>query len=117
MGKLTTHVLDTMRGKTGAGIALELFRLHADRRELLMRGLTNSDGRSHAPLLGEDAMQVGLYELDFHVGDYFATLGVAQTEPRFLDVVTLRFGIADAKAHLHVPLLVSPYAYSTYRGS
>ncbi|MCB1572109.1 MAG: hydroxyisourate hydrolase, partial [Xanthomonadales bacterium] len=63
------------------------------------------------------AMQVGLYELDFHVGDYFATLGVAQTEPRFLDVVTVRFGIADDRAHLHVPLLVSPYGYSTYRGS
>ena len=117
MGKLTTHVLDTMRGKPGAGIAFELFRLHENRRELLMRGLTTSDGRSHAPLLAEGAMQTGLYELDFHVGDYFAALGVAQTEPRFLDVVTLRFGIADAGANLHVPLLVSPYSYSTYRGS
>ena len=117
MGKLTTHVLDTMRGKPGSGMALELFRLHEDRRELLMRGLTNHDGRNSAPLLTDEAMQAGIYELDFHVGDYFATLGVTQTEPRFLDVVTLRFGIADVKASLHVPLLVSPYSYSTYRGS
>lgn len=117
MAKLTTHVLDTMRGRPGAGIAIELFRLHEDRRELLMRGLTNSDGRNNAPLLAEGTMQVGFYELDFHVGDYFATLGVSLTEPRFLDVVTLRFGIADSKAALHVPLLVSPYGYSTYRGS
>jgi 5-hydroxyisourate hydrolase len=117
MGKLTTHVLDTMRGKPAAGIAIELFRLQENRRELLMRGLTNRDGRNNAPLLADDTMQTGLYELDFHVGDYFSALGVAQPEPRFLDVVTLRFGIADTKTALHVPLLVSPYGYSTYRGS
>ncbi len=117
MGKLTTHVLDTMRGMPASGMAMELYRLHGDRRELLMRGLTNSDGRNNVPLLVDSAMQTGIHELDFHVGDYFATLGVAQSEPRFLDVVTLRFGIADVKASLHVPLLVSPYSYSTYRGS
>lgn len=117
MGKLTTHVLDTMRGRPASGMAIELYRLHEDRRELLMRGLTNSDGRNNSPLLADGAMQAGIYELDFHAGDYFATLGVAQSEPRFLDVVTLRFGIADTKAALHVPLLVSPFSYSTYRGS
>ena len=117
MGKLTTHVLDTVRGKPASGIAFELFRLHEDRRELLMRGLTNADGRCNTPLLAEATMQVAVYELDFHAGDYFAMLGVSQTEPRFLDVVTLRFGIADTKGNLHVPLLLSPYSYSTYRGS
>ena len=117
MGKLTTHVLDTVRGKPAAGIAFALFRLHEDRRELLMQGLTNADGRCNSPLLADTTMQVGSYELDFRAGDYFAMLGVALTEPRFLDVITLRFGIADAKANLHVPLLLSPYSYSTYRGS
>ncbi len=117
MGKLTTHVLDTVRGKPAAGVAFELFRLHEDRRELLMRGLTNAEGRCNSPLLANGTMQIGLYELDFHAGDYFSVLGVAQSEPRFLDVITLRFGIADVKANLHVALLVSPYSYSTYRGS
>lgn len=117
MGKLTTHVLDTVRGKPAAGIAFELFRLHEDHRELLMRGLTNSDGRCNSALLADGNMQRGVYELEFYAGDYFALLGVAQTEPRFLDVITLRFGIADTKANLHVPLLLSPYSYSTYRGS
>lgn len=117
MGKLTTHVLDTMRGKPAAGVAFELFRLHEDRRELLMRGLTNTDGRCNSPLLADGNMQAGIYELDFHAGDYFALLGVSQPEPRFLDVITLRFGIADVKGNLHVPLLLSPYGYSTYRGS
>ncbi len=117
MGKLTTHVLDTVRGKPAAGIAFELYRLHEDRRELLMRGMTNTDGRCNSALLADGNMQVGIYELDFHAGDYFSVLGVAQSEPRFLDVITLRFGIADAKGNLHVPLLLSPYSYSTYRGS
>lgn len=117
MGKLTTHVLDTSRGKPAAGMAFELYWLHEAGRELLLRGLTNADGRSNAPLLADATMRTGTYELEFHSGDYFAMLGVAQSEPRFLDVVTLRFGIADASANYHVPLLVSPFAYSTYRGS
>ncbi|TXI73163.1 MAG: hydroxyisourate hydrolase [Dokdonella sp.] len=117
MGKLTTHVLDTARGKPAAGMAFELFRIHENGRELLLRGLTNADGRCNSPLLADTTFQVGMYELDFHSGDYFAMLGVTQTEPRFLDVVTLRFGVADAKDNLHVPLLVSPYSYSTYGGS
>jgi 5-hydroxyisourate hydrolase len=118
MGKLTTHVLDTAHGRPGAGIALSLYRCdgHGGRAELARR-LTNADGRCDAPLLTDDAMQAGTYEIDFAVGDYFAALGTALPTPRFLDVVTLRFGIADPAAHYHVPLLVSPYGYSTYRGS
>jgi 5-hydroxyisourate hydrolase len=117
MGKLTTHVLDTAHGKPGAGIALELYGIVAGARLMLVRATTNSDGRCDAPLLADYKFQAGIYELDFHVGDYFAGLGLAQPQPRFLDVVTLRVGIADASAHYHVPLLVSPYSYSTYRGS
>ena len=117
MGKLTTHVLDTAHGRPGAGIALSLHRLDGGERRLAGRHRTNADGRCDAPLLEGDALEAGTYELEFAVGDYFAALGVAMPAPRFLDVVTLRFGIADAAAHYHVPLLVSPWSYSTYRGS
>lgn len=117
MGKLTTHVLDTAHGRPGAGIAIGLYRCADDGRQLLGTFTTNGDGRCDAPLLADAALQVGRYELDFAVGDYFAGLGLTLAEPRFLDVITLRFGIADASAHYHVPLLVSPYSYSTYRGS
>jgi len=116
MGKLTTHVLDTANGRPAAGLSIELFR-SGEKREPLGRFVTNADGRCDAPLLQDAALQVGVYELDFHLGDYFAAAGVAVAQPRFLDVVTLRFGIADANAHYHVPLLASPYSYSTYRGS
>ncbi|MGB0133656.1 hydroxyisourate hydrolase [Dokdonella sp.] len=116
MAKLTTQIIDSSRGKPAAGVALELYRLHEDRRELLIRGLTGKDGRNHSALLSESGMQAGQYELDFHVGDYFATLGVSLSEPRFLDVISLRIGIADANSDLHVPLLVSPYGYSMVRG-
>ncbi|HVF35639.1 MAG TPA: hydroxyisourate hydrolase [Candidatus Saccharimonadia bacterium] len=117
MGKLTTHVLDTAHGRPGAGIVIELYRGEAGRRETLGRRVTNADGRCDTPLLEGDAMPAGVYELDFHVGDYFASLGLDIPAPRFIDVVTLRFGISDAGASYHVPLLVSPYGYSTYRGS
>lgn len=117
MGKLTTHVLDTAHGKPGAGIAIALFRVDSGVRAPLGAFTTNADGRCDAPLLEGASLREGTYELDFAVGDYFFALGVALAQPRFLDVVTLRFGIADAAAHYHVPLLVSPYAYSTYRGS
>ena len=117
MGKLTTHVLDTAHGRPGAGIALALHRVEGATRRLLGRMRTNPDGRCDAPLLEGAALEAGTYELDFAAGDYFAGLGVALPEPRFLDVVTLRFGIADPAAHYHVPLLVSPWSYSTYRGS
>lgn len=117
MSKLTTHVLDTAHGKPGAGIRVHLFRVRDGAREPLGTFTTNSDGRCDTPLLQGDAFQVGVYELDFHAGDYFAKLGARTTEPRFVDVVTLRFGIGDAWHHYHVPLLVSPWSYSTYRGS
>ena len=117
MAKLSTHVLDTAHGRPAAGVAIALYRREADERRLLGRFSTNADGRCDAPLLADAALQAGTYELDFEVGDYFARLGVAQAEPRFLDVVTVRVGIADAGANHHVPLLVSPYGYSTYRGS
>lgn len=118
MGKLTTHVLDTAHGRPGAGIRVQLFRCAAPgQRSLVEQRTTNADGRCDAPLLEDAALAAGTYELDFHAGDYFAAAGVALPEPRFLDVVTLRFGIADPAAHYHVPLLVSPWSYSTYRGS
>jgi 5-hydroxyisourate hydrolase len=117
MGKLTTHVLDTAHGRPGGGVAVTLFRCAADRREKMLGVTTNGDGRCDAPLLEGADFQVGRYEIDFAIGDYFAALGVMVPEPRFVDIVTLRFGIADAAAHYHVPLLASPYSYSTYRGS
>ncbi|WP_206952111.1 hydroxyisourate hydrolase [Trinickia acidisoli] len=117
MGKLTTHVLDTAHGRPGAGIAVELFKLDGDARRSIARTVTNDDGRCDKPLLEGDAMAVGEYELVFHAGDYFAAVGVSVPQPRFVDRVVLRFGIADVAAHYHVPLLVSPWAYSTYRGS
>ena len=117
MGKLTTHVLDTAHGRPGAGIKLELFRLDGGFRSGIGRHVTNSDGRCDAPLLEGEAFRLGTYEIEFALGDYFAKLGLKQSEPRFLDLVTLRFGISDPSAHYHVPLLASPWSYSTYRGS
>ncbi|MGE4073220.1 MAG: hydroxyisourate hydrolase [Lysobacterales bacterium] len=117
MGRLTTHVLDTAHGCPGAGIRLRLSRLDGERRVALGEYRTNADGRCDQPLLADAALVAGVYELDFAAGDYFAALGLDLPQPRFIDVVTLRFGIADAGAHYHVPLLVSPYSYSTYRGS
>jgi 5-hydroxyisourate hydrolase len=110
MGKLTTHILDTARGKPGAGIAVELFLLEGQDWKRLKNVKTNSDGRTDAPLLEGDALCTGTYQIVFHVGAYFAGEG-------FLDLVPVRFKIADAGAHYHVPLLCSPWSYSTYRGS
>lgn len=115
MGKLTTHVLDTAAGRPGAGMALRLYRLSAGRDEVVST-VTNADGRTDGPLLDGSAWQPGRYELEFEVGKYFAAGGVAQNEPPFLDVVVIRFGLAGDE-HYHVPLLVSPWSYSTYRGS
>ena len=117
MGKLTTHVLDTANGRPGAGIKVELFALTGDTRRALKTTLTNNDGRCDQPLLEGDALVAGEYELVFGAGDYFASIGTTVPEPRFVDRVVLRFGVADAGAHYHVPLLVSPWSYSTYRGS
>lgn len=118
MGKLTTHILDTANGCPAAGVRLALYAYHADgSRTLIKETLTNADGRCDAPLLDADAMQVGNWELVFQLGDYFRAKGIVMHEPAFLDVIPLRFGIADPAAHYHVPLLASPWSYSTYRGS
>jgi len=117
MAKLTTHVLDTAAGIPAAGVAFRLQQVLAGSRRLLVAGVTNSDGRGDAPLLDHETMAVGSYELEFEVAAYFRQRGASQSDPPFLDVVTLRFGIADPTANYHVPLLVSPWSYSTYRGS
>lgn len=117
MGKLSTHVLDITQGKPGAGVSIELYAVSASGRILLKSALTNHDGRCDAPLLQGDEMQAGQYELVFGAGDYFAGQGVSVPTPRFIDRVVIAFGIADAEQNYHVPLVVSPWAYSTYRGS
>ena len=117
MGRLTTHVLDTAAGVPAAGMHFQLYRLDGDCRTLLSAGQTNSDGRSEAPLLSGETLLPGQYELAFAVAEYFRNRGVALPEPPFLDRVPLAFGIADPAGHYHVPLLVSPWFYSTYRGS
>ncbi len=112
-GRITTHVLDTAAGKPAAGLKIDFYRLDGTARELIKSVATNEDGRCDEPLLAGDAMTAGVFELVFHVGDY---LGRAE-DISFLDQVPVRFGIADRSAHNHVPLLVSPFGYSTYRGS
>ncbi|WP_338720529.1 hydroxyisourate hydrolase [Devosia sp. XK-2] len=113
-GALTTHVLDTMHGKPARGMRLELHYVHGDHTHHLLDSYTNEDGRVDRPLLSEE-FQLGEYEIRFHVGQYFERIGV-ELETPFLDVVPIRFTISEDK-HYHVPLLVSPFAYSTYRGS
>lgn len=117
MGRLTTHVLDTALGRPGQGIRIEVFRLEGEQRTPLKAVTTNADGRCDAPILEGGDLQAGEYELVFHAGDYLRQQGVAASEPLFLDVIPLRFGVSDASQHYHVPLLLSPYGYSTYRGS
>jgi 5-hydroxyisourate hydrolase len=120
MGKLTTHVLDTARGLPASGLSVTLYRVGPGEDGALARVksvMTNADGRVDAPLLEGEELVAGLYELRFAVGDYLRASGQSLPDPAFLDIVPLRFGIADASAHYHVPLLVSPYGYSTYRGS
>lgn len=117
MGQLTTHVLDTAQGRPGQGIRVEVYRLAGEARRRLKEVTTNDDGRCDAPILEGDAFAAGEYELVFHVGDYLRQQRIAGEEPHFLDVIPLRFGVADAGAHYHVPLLLSPYGYTTYRGS
>ncbi|MCK9195107.1 MAG: hydroxyisourate hydrolase [Nevskia sp.] len=116
MGKLTTHVLDTANGRPAANMALALYRCGPQPEKLSARA-TNADGRCDQPLLEGAALEVGQYELVFDVAGYFRALGTALPEPPFLNDVTLRFGIADPSQNYHVPLLVSPWSYSTYRGS
>ena len=117
MGRLSTHVLDTVRGRPAAGVAIELFALDGQARRLVLSAATNADGRTDAPLLSGESFRTGTYELVFHVGAYFRGAGVPVAEPPFLDAVPIRFTLAEPDGHYHVPLLVSPWSYSTYRGS
>ncbi len=116
MGRLTTHVLDTAAGKPAAGLKIELYRLGTT-PERLAAVTTNQDGRVDAPLLEGEAFSAGVYELHFHAGAYLRGTGAKIADPAFLDLVPIRFGIASGDEHYHVPLLLSPYGYSTYRGS
>ena len=117
MARLSTHVLDLGRGAAAAGIAIELHRLDGESRHLVVETTTNADGRTDAPLMAGERLESGVYEITFHAGEYFRRSGVALTDPPFLDRVVVRIGIADGAGNYHVPLLVSPYGYSTYRGT
>jgi 5-hydroxyisourate hydrolase len=117
MGKLSTHVLDTAQGKPGAGVKVELYAVDGSHRTLIREDATNQDGRCNAPLLEGEQLRAGQYELVFAAGDYFAAQGVALPSPRFIDRVTIAFGVADPNQNYHVPLVVTPWSYSTYRGS
>jgi 2-oxo-4-hydroxy-4-carboxy-5-ureidoimidazoline decarboxylase len=116
-GRLSTHVLDTVSGKPAAGVRIVLMERGASAEGILKEAITDADGRTDEPLLAGAPLRIGTYEIAFHVGAYFATRGTATASPPFLDVVPIRFAIAEPKGHYHVPLLVSPWSYSTYRGS
>ncbi|SLN23851.1 5-hydroxyisourate hydrolase [Roseovarius litorisediminis] len=115
-GYLTTHVLDTARGVPAEGVKIELFRIDAEGRKLLKTLETNDDGRTDEQILPNEEFAIGTYELVFHAGDYLTATGTPAEDPRFLDVVPLRFGMSE-HSHYHVPLLLSPFGYATYRGS
>ena len=115
MGRLTTHVLDTAQGKPGAGIKIDLFKMGSERHHVKTM-VTNKDGRTDTPLLDENRFTAGTWELVFAVDQYFSAQGFALPDPPFLDQITIRFTISN-DSHYHVPLLVSPWSYSTYRGS
>lgn len=118
MAGLTTHVLDTVHGRPAGGVRIELFELGvAGERARVAETRTNADGRTDAPLIAGDKARIGRFELLFYIGDYFRGAGVAAADPPFLDVVPIRFSVADVSAHYHVPLVATPWSYSTYRGS
>jgi 5-hydroxyisourate hydrolase len=117
MGRLTTHVLDTARGVPGSGIAVTLYRSLDEQYALIRDAMTNADGRCDEPLLEGGAFAKGRYRLVFAMGAYFAKTGLTLPDPPFVDEVVIDFGIADSSAHYHVPLLASPWSWSTYRGS
>ena len=117
MSRLTTHVLDTANGCPASGMELTLYRLNGNFRERVLSTRTNLDGRCDAPLLSGEAMAAGIYELVFQVADYFTARGTPQSDPPFVGEAVIRFGLARPDQHYHVPLLVSPWSYSTYRGS
>lgn len=116
-GRLSTHVLDTHAGRPAVGIAVELYEFAGDRAHRIATATTNADGRTDAPLIGGKPLPIGRYELRFAVGDHFRSRGIEQGDPPFLDIVPLRFSIAEPEGHYHVPLLCTPWSYSTYRGS
>jgi len=117
-GRLSTHVLDTQAGRPAAGVTIELLELSANgEQRMIACATTNRDGRTDEPLIGGRPLPIGRYELRFHVADYFAGVGARQDEPPFLDVVPVRFAVAEAESHYHVPLLLTPWSYCTYRGS
>jgi 5-hydroxyisourate hydrolase len=118
MGYLTTHILDTTKGIAATGVTIHLFEHTADgQRKLIHSTVTNNDGRCDKPLLEAENFTAGVYELEFSIDEYFTKQGIELSEPSFLNTVVIRFGINDEDAHYHIPLLVSPYSYSTYRGS
>lgn len=117
MGRLSTHVLDTLHGRPAAGVRIELHRVEAQQTHLVAETRTNADGRTDRPLLDGDAVRRGRYRLVFHIGDYFRALGVALPDPPFVDVVPVDFGIAEDGGSYHVPLVCTPWTYATYRGS
>ena len=116
-GYLTTHVLDTARGCPAAGIRITLYRVSGNSHRKIAETVTNADGRTDSPILPQSAYKTGTYELVFHAGDYLRAAGLEAEAPLFLDEVPIRFGMSDPEAHYHVPLLLSPYGYATYRGS
>ncbi|MFZ4807883.1 MAG: 2-oxo-4-hydroxy-4-carboxy-5-ureidoimidazoline decarboxylase [Hyphomicrobiaceae bacterium] len=116
-GRLSTHVLDTASGRPAPGVKIVLTEIGASARSVIVEMRSNADGRTDQPLMGGGPLRIGTYEIAFHAGDYFRARGDALAEPAFLDVVPIRFAIAEAEGHYHVPLLVSPWSYATYRGS
>ncbi|OAN80733.1 hydroxyisourate hydrolase [Jannaschia sp. EhC01] len=116
-GYLTTHVLDTARGCPASGLKIMLYKVSGNSHRKLLEVVTNDDGRTDGPILPADKFSVGTYELVFCAGDYLRASGQASDDPLFLDEIPIRFGMSDGDAHYHVPLLVSPFSYSTYRGS
>ncbi|WP_299619849.1 hydroxyisourate hydrolase [uncultured Tateyamaria sp.] len=116
-GYLTTHVLDTARGLPGAGIKIALYRVSGNSHRKIAEAVTNEDGRTDSPILPAGKMKAGQYELIFFCGAYIDANGLSTDEIKFLDQIPIRFGVTDEAAHYHVPLLLSPYGYSTYRGS
>jgi 5-hydroxyisourate hydrolase len=115
--QLTTHVLDTARGLPAGGVLVEAHLIRGSDRTQAGRGITNAQGRTDTPLVGNDRFERGVYELTFHVGDYFRRAGLPMSDPPFLDRVVIRVGVADPAAGYHIPLLISPYGYTTYRGA